>query len=166
MGHIEQIRIWSEVACVAQHKMFRYSAKLYLIPAKTMMEDKLVWIICYDSGLSISSTTGFQTSRNSVVETSDVSLLRRPPPHHWKHQPDPPKNWGRWAWPSQPPAPALFCLDLLMCEISIATPKFQVPVCHEIWVKIPVPRLVFFCLNLWPPSQNFGRLTNNSIRSS
>ena len=50
-----QVNIKREVVCVAQHKMFRYSAKEYLIPAKTMMEDKLVWIICYDSGLSISS---------------------------------------------------------------------------------------------------------------
>ena len=36
------VNIKREVVCVAQHKMFRYSAKEYLIPAKTMMEDKLV----------------------------------------------------------------------------------------------------------------------------
>ena len=39
---IIQVIIKREVVCVAQHKMFRYSAKEYLIPAKTMMEDKLV----------------------------------------------------------------------------------------------------------------------------
>ena len=68
---------------------------------------------------------------------------------------------------SQPPAPALFCLDLLMCEISIVTPQvFRfLSVMRRFGSKIPVfssSSSVF--LNLWPPSQIFGRLTNNSIR--